>query len=136
MGIRYEDHYLRTPDGWRLAKRVLNLIWQQDLPLDLSLAALASPAPAARARTAKPKSKSKSSRSRIAASSASISMRPNEGREALRCKTKRASPRSAPADGGSVRESGRGHGGREGKLHDGFGFALRIRQHNFLRHFI
>ncbi len=40
MGIRYDDHYLRTPDGWRLAKRVLNLIWQQDLPLDLSLAAI------------------------------------------------------------------------------------------------
>lgn len=48
MGIRYDDHYLRTPDGWRLAKRVLNLIWQQDLPLDLSLAALAKPARPAR----------------------------------------------------------------------------------------
>lgn len=59
MGIRYDDHYLRTPDGWRLARRVLNLIWQQDLPLDLSLAALAPPsrpAPAARARAAKAKS--------------------------------------------------------------------------------
>ncbi len=44
MGIRYDDHYLRTPDGWRLAKRVLNLIWQQDLPLDLPLAAPAKPA--------------------------------------------------------------------------------------------
>ncbi|MEZ4278768.1 MAG: nuclear transport factor 2 family protein [Myxococcota bacterium] len=56
MGIRYDDHYLRTPDGWRLAKRVLNLIWQQDLPLDLSLAALAKPARPARARPAKSKS--------------------------------------------------------------------------------
>ncbi len=44
MGIRYEDRYVRTEGGWRLAKRVLNLIWQQDLPLDLSLAALAKPA--------------------------------------------------------------------------------------------
>lgn len=45
MGIRYEDRYVRTADGWRLAKRVLNLIWQQDLPLDLSLAALSKSAP-------------------------------------------------------------------------------------------
>ncbi len=35
MGIRYEDCYVRTADGWRLSKRTLNLIWQQDLPLDL-----------------------------------------------------------------------------------------------------
>jgi ketosteroid isomerase-like protein len=44
MGIRYEDCYVRTADGWRLAKRVLNLIWQQDLPLDISVAAMAAPA--------------------------------------------------------------------------------------------
>lgn len=45
MGIRYEDRYVRTAGGWRIAHRVLNLIWQQDLPLDL-----APPAPP-RART-------------------------------------------------------------------------------------
>ena len=36
MGIRYEDRYERTADGWRIAERVLNLIWQQDLPLEMS----------------------------------------------------------------------------------------------------
>jgi hypothetical protein len=36
MGIRYEDRYSRGPDGWRIADRVLNLIWQQDLPLEMS----------------------------------------------------------------------------------------------------
>jgi len=41
MGIRYEDRYVRTADGWRLAERTLRLIWQQDLPLDLSVAAFA-----------------------------------------------------------------------------------------------
>ena len=35
MGIRYEDRYVRTAQGWRIAQRALNLIWQQDLPLDL-----------------------------------------------------------------------------------------------------
>lgn len=35
MGIRYEDRYVRTADGWRIAERILNLIWQQDLPLEL-----------------------------------------------------------------------------------------------------
>jgi ketosteroid isomerase-like protein len=52
MGIRYDDRYVRTADGWRLARRILNLIWQQDLPLDLSVAALsavAAPSPRARA---------------------------------------------------------------------------------------
>jgi hypothetical protein len=60
MGIRYEDRYVRTADGWRLAKRVLNLIWQQDLPLDLSLAALAQPArkPTSQATAARPARKS------------------------------------------------------------------------------
>ncbi len=53
MGIRYDDRYVRTADGWRLAKRVLNLIWQQDLPLDLSIEALAKPAPRSRAASAK-----------------------------------------------------------------------------------
>jgi hypothetical protein len=36
MGIRYEDRYERGPEGWRIAERVLNLIWQQDLPLEAS----------------------------------------------------------------------------------------------------
>ena len=36
MGIRYEDRYRRGSDGWRIAERVLNLIWQQDLPLEAS----------------------------------------------------------------------------------------------------
>ncbi|MAG30618.1 MAG: DUF4440 domain-containing protein [Deltaproteobacteria bacterium] len=33
MGIRYDDTYTRTPDGWRLARRVFNMIWEQDAPL-------------------------------------------------------------------------------------------------------
>ena len=33
MGIRYEDRYERGPGGWRIAERVLALVWQQDLPL-------------------------------------------------------------------------------------------------------
>jgi hypothetical protein len=36
MGIRYEDRYQRTAEGWRIAERILNLIWQQDLPLEMS----------------------------------------------------------------------------------------------------
>jgi len=36
MGIRYEDRYVRTGEGWRIGERVLNLVWQQDLPLELS----------------------------------------------------------------------------------------------------
>lgn len=54
MGIRYEDRYVRTGDGWRIATRALILIWQQDLPLDLSVAAFAKPGRVAReARVAK-----------------------------------------------------------------------------------
>ena len=41
MGIRYEDRYVRGPDGWRIAERVLNLIWQQDLPLELNATGVA-----------------------------------------------------------------------------------------------
>lgn len=33
MGIRYEDRYERTPQGWRIAERILHLVWQQQLPL-------------------------------------------------------------------------------------------------------
>jgi len=36
MGIRYEDRYERGPDGWRIVERLLNLIWQQDLPLEMA----------------------------------------------------------------------------------------------------
>ena len=36
MGIRYEDRYERGPEGWRIAERVLNLIWQQELPLEMA----------------------------------------------------------------------------------------------------
>ncbi len=37
MGIRYQDVYRRDPtDGsWRIAKRHLHLVWQQDLPQEL-----------------------------------------------------------------------------------------------------
>lgn len=49
MGIRYEDRYVRTREGWRIEKRELCLIWQQDLPLDLSLAALGAAASASAA---------------------------------------------------------------------------------------
>lgn len=59
MGIRYEDRYVRTVDGWRLAQRTLNLIWQQDLPLDLSLAALAANGPQKRAAKTAGKSAAK-----------------------------------------------------------------------------
>lgn len=54
MGIRYEDRYVRTAEGWRIAQRTLVLIWQQDLPLDLSVAAFSRPVPAraAKARSA------------------------------------------------------------------------------------
>ncbi|MCU1377798.1 MAG: nuclear transport factor 2 family protein [Acidimicrobiales bacterium] len=27
MAIRYEDHYVRTSDGWRIATRDLHLLW-------------------------------------------------------------------------------------------------------------
>lgn len=33
MGIRYADVYRRTDDGWRIARRDFNLIWESDLPL-------------------------------------------------------------------------------------------------------
>lgn len=36
MGIRYEDRYVREAGDWKIAERVLNLIWQQELPLTMS----------------------------------------------------------------------------------------------------
>jgi SnoaL-like domain len=70
MGIRYDDRYVRTADGWRLAKRTLNLIWQQDLPLDLSIAALAKPARTQSAASAKAsRSKRKPTSSKVSAKS-------------------------------------------------------------------
>jgi hypothetical protein len=53
MGIRYEDRYVRTAGGWRIAHRVLNLIWQQDLPLDLAPSAPSRARPRVAAATKK-----------------------------------------------------------------------------------
>ena len=33
-GIRYRDRYRRGPDGWRIERRELELIWAQELPLE------------------------------------------------------------------------------------------------------
>lgn len=35
MGIRYEDAYQKEDGLWRIATRRLNVIWQQDLPLEI-----------------------------------------------------------------------------------------------------
>lgn len=32
-GIRYQDRYRRGPDGWRITRRELRLVWEQELPL-------------------------------------------------------------------------------------------------------
>jgi len=32
-GIRYRDRYRREPAGWRIARRELRVVWEQDLPL-------------------------------------------------------------------------------------------------------
>jgi hypothetical protein len=34
MHIRYEDTYVRTADGWRIATRDLRLLWTADLPVN------------------------------------------------------------------------------------------------------
>ena len=34
-GIRYRDRYRREPDGWRIVRRELHVVWEQDLPLQL-----------------------------------------------------------------------------------------------------
>ena len=34
-GIRYRDDYQRGEDGWRIKRRELRVIWEQDLPLEL-----------------------------------------------------------------------------------------------------
>ena len=36
MGIRYDDRYVRTDEGWRLAERFFNMVWEQQLPLVMS----------------------------------------------------------------------------------------------------
>jgi hypothetical protein len=36
MGIRYRDRYVRSEGHWLIEHRVLGLVWQQDLPLELS----------------------------------------------------------------------------------------------------
>jgi hypothetical protein len=33
-GIRYRDRYRREPEGWRLARRELQIVWRQQLPLE------------------------------------------------------------------------------------------------------
>jgi hypothetical protein len=33
MVIRYRDEYRRTADGWRIARRTLQIDWQEDRPL-------------------------------------------------------------------------------------------------------
>jgi len=33
-GIRYRDRYRREPEGWRLARRELVIVWTQQLPLE------------------------------------------------------------------------------------------------------
>ena len=33
-GIRYQDRYQRSGDGWRFARRELQVQWTQDLPLE------------------------------------------------------------------------------------------------------
>ena len=33
MGIRYDDEYVRSDEGWRLRRRFFNMIWEQDGPL-------------------------------------------------------------------------------------------------------
>lgn len=32
-GVRYNDEYRREARGWRISRRELQLVWQQDLPL-------------------------------------------------------------------------------------------------------
>lgn len=34
MHIRYEDRYVRTPDGWRIATRDLRLLWTANQPVN------------------------------------------------------------------------------------------------------
>jgi hypothetical protein len=32
-GIRYQDRFRREPEGWRIARRELRVVWEQELPL-------------------------------------------------------------------------------------------------------
>ena len=32
-GIRYRDRYRRLPGGWRIERRELTVVWEQELPL-------------------------------------------------------------------------------------------------------
>ncbi|MCF2525761.1 nuclear transport factor 2 family protein [Yinghuangia soli] len=36
MAVRYEDVYVRTPDGWRIETRRLNCDWVEDRPLTIA----------------------------------------------------------------------------------------------------
>jgi hypothetical protein len=100
MGIRYEDRYVRTADGWRLEKRVLNLIWQQDLPLDFSVASVAKAARAAKSGKL----------TKAAGTARSVSKRAGSGRSAAR----KAAGRGATAKKAAARSAGSKKAGRKG----------------------
>jgi hypothetical protein len=34
LGVRYEDEYVRTPDGWRMRIRNATRLWSQTTPMD------------------------------------------------------------------------------------------------------
>lgn len=92
MGIRYEDRYVRTAAGWRIASRTLVLIWQQDLPLDVSVADLAKAAKVERAnahggRSGKPRKTGDAKPARKAARKAAS---PRKAKPARRAKGRAA----------------------------------------------
>jgi uncharacterized protein (TIGR02246 family) len=33
-GIRYQDRYHREPEGWRILRRELRIVWEQNAPLE------------------------------------------------------------------------------------------------------
>jgi len=101
MGIRYDDRYVRTPEGWRLGQRTLNLIWQQDLPLDLSVAAFA-PAKA-RAGRASGTGVGAGRRKRSAAKS-----KPGPKATAKRAGTRKAVPKKGASRKAAKKKRGRG----------------------------
>ncbi|MEZ4334022.1 MAG: nuclear transport factor 2 family protein [Myxococcota bacterium] len=97
MGIRYDDRYVRTAGGWRIAHRVLNLIWQQDLPLDLAPPARPRARPRASGTTkkrstpraegkkrARPAARAKATTRKRAAARAGASRKKSRGRRPVR----------------------------------------------------
>lgn len=108
MGIRYEDQYVRTAEGWRIARRTLVLIWQQDLPLDLSVAAIARPAPArAGASRAKARGGAASVRARAGAKKATARKTP-----AKKAGSKKAGAKKKAGRGAGAKKGGRAGGRR------------------------